>query len=189
MRRVTKAIASDESEWGPAMRAEVASLFDGLAPEWHTRTSAHRMEPVLDALDRGGVRGGTALEVGSGIGLATAELAAHFDQLVALDLSMEMLRLAPPEVAPRVRADSGALPIASRSVHAVVLINCFLFANEVARVLRDEGALVWVNTSGDRTPIYLDAGEVLATMRRTSSSWAGVASEAGWGTWTVLRRA
>ncbi|HUS60948.1 MAG TPA: class I SAM-dependent methyltransferase [Acidimicrobiales bacterium] len=187
MRRITHAIATNDSSWDAAMRAEVRKLFASLAPEWHTRTSVHRMEPVRDAVERGGVHGGTALELGSGTGLATAELATRFDTLIAMDLSPEMLELAPAQAASRVVADSSRLPVASSSVDAVLLINCVLFASEVARVLKPDGALVWVNTSGDRTPIYLDADHVLAAMSRTGM-WAGVASEAGWGTWAVLRR-
>lgn len=187
MRRVTRAVAADEGAWDAAMQAEVKTLFDSLASDWHTRASAHRMEPVRDALDRGAVSGGIALEVGSGSGLATEELRSHFDVLVALDLSMEMLRAAPADAAPRTRGDSRRLPVRARSLDAVVLINCFLFASEVERVLAPSGALVWVNTSGERTPIYLDGDEVLEAMSRTGA-WTGVASEAGWGTWAVLRR-
>jgi hypothetical protein len=51
--------------------------------------------------------------------------------------------------------------------------------------LTSEGALVWVNTAGDRTPIHLTADDVEAAL---PGPWDGIASEAGWGTWAVLRR-
>ncbi|HYF46015.1 MAG TPA: hypothetical protein VD926_07370, partial [Acidimicrobiales bacterium] len=37
MRRVTREVAFDPEAWTRGLRAEVAELFDGLAPEWHTR--------------------------------------------------------------------------------------------------------------------------------------------------------
>jgi hypothetical protein len=55
----------------------------------------------------------------------------------------------------------------------------------VARVLAPDGCLVWVNTSGEQTPIYLPADDVVAAL---GDGWTGVASEAGTGTWCVARR-
>jgi SAM-dependent methyltransferase len=129
---------------------------------------------------------GRALEIGSGTGLGTAWLSARYDLLVAVELSSEMLRHSPPDPASKVQADAAALPVASGSVDAVILVNMLLFPAEVARVLKPDGALVWVNTSGDRTPIHLSADEVDEAM---PGDWNGLASEAAWGTWAVLRRA
>jgi SAM-dependent methyltransferase len=187
MRKVTRQVAFEPEGWTPERAAKVGDLFDSLAAEWHTREHPLRLVPVADAFERGGPLGyGTGLEIGSGTGLGTAWLAARFELLVAIDLSAEMLRLAPAADAPRVQADASALPVPDSSVDAVLLINMLLFPNEVARVLKDDGALVWVNTSGDRTPIHLTADEVDAAM---PGEWSGVASEAAWGTWAVLRRA
>ena len=97
-----------------------------------------------------------------------------------------MLRVSPPDPASKVQADAAALPVAASSVDAVVLVNMLLFPAEVERVLKPDGALVWVNTSGDRTPIHLSAEEVDEAM---PGEWNGLASEAAWGTWAVLRRA
>ncbi len=60
-----------------------------------------------------------------------------------------------------------------------------LFPQEMARVLAPQGVLVWVNTSGDRTPIHLPADDVVTAM---GEGWTGTASEAGTGTWCVTRR-
>ncbi len=176
--------------WDGDARAEVASLFDSLAPEWHTRTSESRAQVVLDALERGNVGreaggGGTVLEAGSGIGAYSAPLAERFDRVLALDLSVEMLRLAADEPGLRVLADSAALPVPDGSVDAVVLINMLLFPDEVDRVLAPGGAVVWVNSSGESTPIHLMPDEVADAL---PGSWSGVASRAGIGLWTVLRR-
>ena len=187
MRKVTRQVAFDPGGWTPERAAKVAGLFDAHASEWHTKEHPLRLVPLADAFERAGPLGyGTGLELGSGIGLATAWLGARFHRLIAVDLSLEMLRLAPPGAAPRVQADAAALPMAAGTIDAVVLVNMLLFPSEVARVLAPDGAVVWVNTSGDRTPIHLSAEEVDAAL---PGEWSGLASEAAWGTWAVLRRA
>ena len=144
------------------------------------------MEPLIDALDRGEVGGDLCIEIGSGTDAGTRQLAGRFGCVVALDISMEMLRIAPPELAPRVHGDGSRLPLADRSVDALVLVNAFLFPHEMDRVLAAKGVLIWVSSLGDATPIYLSPDEVdLALPGR----WSGRTSDAGWGRWTVLRRA
>jgi SAM-dependent methyltransferase len=187
MRQVTRLAAFDPDGWDRATAGWVAKLFDGLAAEWHTRSSEPRMAPVADAWRRGGpIPVGRWLEVGSGSGLVTGWLAERTRVVIASDLVMEMLRLAPPAAGPRVRADAHRLPFADRSVDAVWLVNALLFPAETARVLAPRGAMVWVNTSGPATPIYLSVEDVHRAM---GPGWAGPASEAAFGTWAVLRRA
>ena len=176
--------------WTAQLRDEVTGFFDGLAEEWHTRTSPERTAVVIDALSRGlgavGVVSGMAVEVGSGIGTYSSLLAERFSPVVAVDLSQAMLTLAASRSALRVRADGASLPIRNASAAAVVLINAFLFPQEVNRVLSSGGALIWVNSSGAETPIYLPVEDLLA---RLPGEWTGVASRAGQGSWCVLRRA
>src|SRR6185295_20198930 len=73
MRLATRRAAGlDEGGWKDGLRDEVRAYFDGLADEWHTRTSPERNAIVEDALTRGvaavGAPSGLAVEVGSGIG-------------------------------------------------------------------------------------------------------------------------
>jgi SAM-dependent methyltransferase len=186
MRAVTRQVAFEPGGWTRQRAAKVAELFDGLAPDWHTRDSRPRRQPLDDALARGGPMGTDLwVEVGSGTGLLTPVLAAHCRCLVAVDISAEMLRLAPSGVGVRVQADAARMPVRDRCVDALVLVNAFLFPLEAARVVQAGGVVVWVNTSGDRTPIHLAADEV---NRALGADWDGVAAEAGWGTWAVLRR-
>ncbi len=185
MRKVTRQIAFEPEGWTPERAAKVGALFDGLATGWEARQSETRMAPLRDALERGDVRSGRCLEVGAGTGTASRELARRFDGVVSVDLSMEMLRRAPVDVAARVRADGASLPLAPGSVQAMVLVNAFLFPAEVDRVLAEDGSLVWVSTNGDRTPIHLSADEVVQAL---PGAWSGRASEAGWGSWCVLSR-
>ena len=186
VRSVTRAVAADETFWTPAEAAEMTERFDELAPDWVNRLRPGEFVGLPDACERGHLeRSALCAEVGSGTGFGTVHLAAHFRQVIAVDLSAGMLALAPPAVAPRVRADGASLPLADDSVDVVALINMLLFPSEVDRVLRPDGAVLWFNTLGVRTPIHLPAAEVAASL---PGQWYGVASEALWATWCVLRR-
>jgi ubiquinone/menaquinone biosynthesis C-methylase UbiE len=188
MRKVTRQVAFDPDGWTPERAGKVAQLFDTLAPEWSERTRSERQDALRDALARGGfgeAASGVCIEIGSGTGSSSDDLARRFATVLAADLSREMLRRAPTAPARRVNADGARLPIPDASVDAVVLVNALLFPAEVARVLAPGGALVWINSLGDKTPIHLPAEDVAKAM---PGSFAGVASEAGWGTWCVLRR-
>ena len=191
MRMATRRAAGLRPDgWTGELRHHVESYFDGLAGEWHTRTSPQRTAVVMDALARGlgaiDSPAGIAVEVGSGIGTYSNLLAERFATVVAIDLSLAMLKLAPIGPAHRVQADGATLPIADSSAAAIVLINAFLFPAEVARVLSPEGALVWVNSSGEQTPIYLSVDDLVAGL---PGKWTGTTSRAGEGYWCVLRRA
>ena len=45
-----------------------------------------------------------------------------------------------------------------------MLVNCFLFPDEVDRVLAPDGVVVWVNSSGAETPIHLPSDDVVAAL-------------------------
>ena len=186
MRQVTREVAF-EGGWSPGRAARIAELFDSLAPGW---TADHagpvRTAPLRDALRRGGLDpAGRWLELGSGTGVGTVELAATVSRLVAVDLSAGMLANA-PDVAPRVRADASVLPFAGAAFDVAVLVNMLLFPAELDRVLTQGGKLVWVNTLGDRTPIHLPPADVLAAL---PGRWRGVTARAGSGFWAVFDRA
>ena len=190
MRIATRRAAGlDADGWTPDLRDLVEDYFDELADEWHTRSSPERMAVVTDALSRGlgqvGAPVGTAVEVGSGIGVYSSLIAERFARVIAIDLSLEMLKRAPDGPAHRVQADGASLPIGDSSAAAIVLINAFLFPAEVERALATDGALVWVNSSGEQTPIYLSVDDLVA---RLPGEWTGAASRAGEGHWCVLRR-
>ena len=190
MRIATRRAAGlDADGWTPDLRDLVEDYFDDLADEWHTRSSPERMAVVTDALSRGlgqvGAPVGIAVEVGSGIGAYSSLIAERFGRVIAIDLSLEMLKRAPDGPAHRVQADGASLPVGDSSAAAIVLINAFLFPAEVERALAPDGTLVWVNSSGEQTPIYLSVDDLVA---RLPGEWTGAASRAGEGHWCVLRR-
>ena len=191
MRMATRRAAGLRPDgWTGELRKHVEGYFDGLAGEWHTRTSPQRMAVVMDALVRGlgpiDSPIGLAVEVGSGIGTYSNLLAERFARVLAVDLSLAMLQLAPIGPAYRTQADGSALPVGDSSAAAIVLINAFLFPAEVERVLSPNGVLVWVNSSGEHTPIYLSVDDLVAAL---PGEWTGTSSRAGEGHWCVLRRA
>jgi len=183
MQRVTRQTAFEPDTWTPERAAKVAAMFDEMAPSWNERQRVFsRYEPLADALHRGAVGGGRCLEVGSGTGLVTATLAKQFDDVVSLDLSHEMLVRGTGH---RVEADAAALPVADASIDSAVLVNALLFPRELDRVLAADGTLVWVNTAGAETPIHLPPEDVGAAM---PGDWTGVAADAAFGLWAVMRR-
>jgi len=186
MRELTRAIAVDRAAWTPERAAQITSLFDASASGWRDRDVPERHDALEDALSRGGpFPRGWCVELGSGTGNATADLRRAFQDVVSLDLSREMLRLAAFR-GPQIQSDASALPLRPASAAVVAVINMFLFPTEIARVLADDGVVVWVSTNGEQTPIYLPPAEVLHALPGT---WAGITAEAGWGTWLTARRA
>lgn len=185
MRIATRRAAFEPHSWTTAEATRVASFFDALAIEWTSRFTAEEMAPLRDALERGGPFTGPCLDVGSGTGLGTAILSERFGSVVALDLSIEMLRNFVSADGVRVAGDAARLPVRSGSIGTLVLVNAFLFPAEVDRVLAPGGAVVWVNSLAEDTPIHLPATDVVGAL---PGSWDAVCSEAGWGSWAVVRR-
>lgn len=186
MRKVTNQVAFESGGWTPERAKKVEALFDKLSKEWASRHSEHRLLSLRDALDRGEVAGPSCVELGAGTGPGTEYLCTRFPRVVAIDLSHEMLRLLDPAWGHRARADANQLPLRDSSAPVLVLMNMLLFPAEVDRVLAPGGALVWVNSRGDQTPIHLPPNEVA---RALPGSWTGVQARAGQGLWCVLRRA
>jgi SAM-dependent methyltransferase len=190
MQNLTRELAFDPAGWTPERVDRIRQLFDGLAPEWHTRGGEERLRPIRDALERGGIpKGGVCVEVGSGTGLQTPPLSAHFDHVVSLDLAPKMIGLsARPDAVSLGRADATRLPLRTSSVDVVAAINMYLFPAEYARVLRPGGRLVFVSVLGDVTPIYLPPADVVGALEPAFGECHAVTALSGWGNWTVITK-
>lgn len=105
--------------------------------------------------------------------------------VISVDLSMRMLQQANGRSSWRVKADASRLPLADASVAVIAAIDMLLFPAETARVLAPGGVLLWINQLGCDGPLYLPAATVVAALPGT---WQATESEAGWGSWAVLRR-
>jgi pyridoxamine 5'-phosphate oxidase len=185
MRVATRRIAFEPAFWNGREANEVAAFFDELAPDWTGRFTADEMLPLVDALARGGPLSGRVLEVGAGTGLGAQRLLERFDRVIALDVSTEMLARFVVDGVPLIVGDGGALPVRTSCVDVLVLVNAFLFPAEVDRVLAPGGAVVWVNTLAEFTPIHLPVTDVVSAL---PGSWDAVVADAGWGNWAVVRR-
>ena len=185
MGELTRRIAMDPDAWTPERVAQMLGFFDSQASGWSERDRPERHDALRDGLARGGpFPDGVCLEVGAGTGNVTVDLRVVFDRVVSVDLSRAMLLLA-PQGTPRVQADASVLPVRSGSVAVIALVNMFLFPNEIARVLREDGVVLWVSTNGDATPIYLPPVDVLEAL---PGGWNGISAPAGWGTWLTASR-
>lgn len=186
MREVNRKVVAG-GWWSPDRAAQVAAIFDGLSVAWHGSHSTDlRLASLEDALDRGDVGSGRLVELGCGTAAGTERLAARHRIAAAVELSAGMLSQVDRSLAPLLRADASALPFPAATIDICVLVNMFLFAVELDRVLAPDGRIVWVNTMGDETPIHLTPEVVLAALPGT---WSGLASYAGTGLWCVARRA
>jgi SAM-dependent methyltransferase len=166
----------------------MTARFDALAESWDAERGGYRSAPAVDALTRGGpFPVGRCLEVGSGTGLLTPLLLERWPTVLCLDLSAAMLRHARHGL--RIRGDAARLPLADRSVVAVVIGDAPLFAAEVLRVLVADGVVVWSNALGPGAPFHVPTGTLVAALSAADGGrpWAAVTSEAGWGSWAVLR--
>jgi SAM-dependent methyltransferase len=182
-------LARHPSSWTSIEAAQTVATYAELAVRWDDERGAYRPVPLADALARGGeLPTGACAEVGCGTGLLTAMLVPVWPLVVSLDLSPDML--ARMRTGRPVRADAARLPLASAALAAVVLADAPLFAPEVVRVLRPDGVVVWSNALGSDAPHHVPTADLVAAFSDADSgrAWAAVASEAGWGSWVVLRR-
>jgi SAM-dependent methyltransferase len=184
IRVVTREMA-DGGEFSAEHSSVMQSLFDSLAESWHTRNIPGRLVALEDVFERAELPPGVLVELGAGTGIGTGVIVRNRPVAAAVDLSAGMLAEAPAGLAPWTRADASRLPFADSTIDVLVLLNMLLFPGEVDRVLASDGAVVWVNTLGEATPIHLPAEEVVDAL---PGDWTADASRAGGGTWCVVRR-
>jgi SAM-dependent methyltransferase len=158
--------------WPPLwrlLRRPLSRMFDELAPEWGTRRRPGYLDAFAAALDTVAAAPDRVLDLGSGTGSATVELATRWPQaeIVGVDVSRGMVdearRRLPSELAPRVRfevGDAAALPFPAEQFELVTLVNMIPFFDELARITASGGHVVVFATQGARTPIYVPPARV-----------------------------
>jgi len=154
-------------------RAEVAAGYDRGVEAYDALWSPVILPPAIAVVNALGLGcHSRVVDVGAGTGalLESLQSAAPAVQVVALDASAEMLRIAQRRGAAAVRGDALDLPFADRTTDAVLLAYVlFHLADprqglaEAARVLRTQGrvgAVTWAWTRSPRAAAVWD--EVLA---------------------------
>ena len=192
-RKLTEEIQQKpEKAWDRQTAREVAAVFDELSVDWNERFFPGEFDGLKDALKRGNVpEGVSCIELGAGTGMGTKVLGQHCAEVIAVDISLEMLKLFSESAESdkssfiRVRADASILPFQDNSADLVALINMFLFADEIERILKPNGKVLWYSSLGDDTPIYLPPQEVLNSF---SGDWSATASKIGRAEWCVFER-
>ena len=150
-------------------RRPVGRLFGRLAPRWDAMRTPGHLAPLERALEAVVPPPRCALDLGTGTGAAALAVATRWPEteVVGVDLAEEMLAVAREklslELTTRVRfarADGSALPYRDASFDLVTLANMIPFFDELARVVRPGGHVVFSFSNGAATPIYV-APEVL----------------------------
>ena len=190
MRRVTEKLTSDPGSWG-SVRGEVLETFDALAAEWESR-----LGPALLTSLAAGLRHvpspAIALDLACGTGLAADLIAGTFPDaiVVGVDLSEQMVRTAlakrRPHIVRFLVGDASALPFADDGFGLISILNGFVFADELKRVLEPGGWLLVAFSAGEDTPIYAPFSDLDRLLG--SAGFAELRhGRAGQGTWTTAR--
>jgi SAM-dependent methyltransferase len=128
----------------------VARAFDATADEYERGRPSWPADAIAELLERFGAT--EVLDLAAGTGKLTRVLAAHADEVIAVEPLGEMRRILQDRV-PQARALAGtaeAIPLADASVDAVFVAEAFHWFDlpravaEIARVLRPGGHLVVV---------------------------------------------
>jgi len=165
----------------------LAAAYEGMASEWQSwvSTQTHYLDPVADALARiGSIE--RAVEIGPGTGEATRLVATRARLVAAVDSSPAMMSRAP--VLPNVRwlvGDARSLPIESGWADLVVGLNAVPSFQEINRVCAPAGRVLWANSFGPDTPLYVEPARFVGLL---GPEWAGMARRVGFGEWCIVER-
>jgi demethylmenaquinone methyltransferase / 2-methoxy-6-polyprenyl-1,4-benzoquinol methylase len=142
-------------------------IFEGLSPSYDRVLAAATL--MQDAywkswlLDRAGIRGGDrVLDIGCGTGVLEERISGTTAEVVGVDITQEMVRLAQGKRIPSLGSlslgDGEHLPFRDASFDSVVSCYVVKYCNpqrlvlEIARVLRPGGAMVLYDFSSPRGP-------------------------------------
>jgi SAM-dependent methyltransferase len=174
-------------------RGPLRRQFDRLAPSWEAMRAPGFLAPVEAALEQLPSPPQRVLDVGTGTGAAARLVGDRFPEaeIIGVDLSERMLdearRLTDSERITYRAADAEHLPFDAAAFDLVLLANMIPFFDELARVVRPQGRLVFAFSGGAGTPIYVPPARLRSELtRRGFAEFAELS--AGRGTAFIARK-
>lgn len=182
-RLATDAVVRWHRLW-PLFRPLVRRQFDRLAPVWDQMRMEDAFAAYEAALDRTDGAVGRALDVGTGTGAGARLLKKRFPdaEVVGVDLATAMLdeaRRLVPGVS-FVEGDAARLPFGDDSFDLVAHQNMIPFVNQVDRVLKPAGWVLFAFSAGPETPIWVEPDRLRRELeRRGFTDFAEIAAGRG----------
>ena len=185
-RRITNVVVRFPFLW-PLLRGRMTKLFDDVAPHWDAMTSPERLVAFEAALEHVLGEPRAILDLGTGTGDGAIALAQHWPdaEVVGVDVSREMLEEARRK-APQLRfevGDGSALDVPDGAFDLVAMNNVIPFVDELARIVRSGGHVLFAFSRGDETPIYVPPGLL---KRKLSRAGFEITAEIGAGPGTAM---
>jgi SAM-dependent methyltransferase len=182
-RLATDAVVRWPRLW-PLFRPLIRRQFDRLAPVWDQMRMEDTFAAYEAALERIDGAVGRALDVGTGTGAGARLLKQRFSdaEVVGVDLATAMLdeaRRLVPEVS-FVEGDAARLPFGDDSFDLVAHQNMIPFVNQVDRVLKPAGWVLFAFSAGPETPIWVEPPRLRRELeRRGFTDFAEIAAGRG----------
>lgn len=173
-RLTTDAVTRNPRLWRffrPLMRRQ----FDSMAARWDSMRMPESFAPFERALDAVAPPPSDALDLGTGTGDGAFAIARRFPEakVTGVDVAEAMLaearRKTPPELSDRVRFEAGdasALRFPDQQFDLVTLANMIPFFDELGRLVKPEGQVLFAFSGGAETPIYVSSDRLRAELER-----------------------
>jgi SAM-dependent methyltransferase len=177
-RIVTNAVIARPSAWR-LLRPLFLRQWDRIAPSWDEHRRPDSFDPYLAGLDLLPRPPRRALDVGTGTGNGALAIAGRFPaaEVVGVDFSDPMVAQAASKITPSLaarlsfrRADAASLPFSDGEFDLVAHNNMIPFFDEIARVLRTGGHVLFAFSSGAETPIYVRPDRLRTELERRGFS-------------------
>jgi SAM-dependent methyltransferase len=201
--RITGRVGSElivRAPWlWPLLRRPAKRTWERMAGVWDATMQPDRSDhlaPLVAACDRLVAAPARILEVGAGTGAGSTHLAHRFPDadVTGVDLSDAMVGEANAKRDDHLRSrlrfevgDGSALPYPDASFDLVTLLNVPPFVDEIARVLRPDGAVVVAHSLGPATPSYTSDRRLQRALTRRGFDTVET-GRSGAGTYVVARR-